>query len=228
MIVAIDGPAASGKSTTARRAARQLGFLYLDTGAMYRAVALAFLEAGRSPTPKGAREVLPDLSVDVRHAGEAMRVYLNGTDVTGQLRSQEVGTMASRVSKLPEVREKMVAEQRRIARRVEEQGGGVVLEGRDIGTVVFPEAGVKIFLIASLEERARRRQAELAARGTEASLEGVKEEIRARDRADRERALAPLRRADDALEIDTTQCTIEEQVQQVVERVRERQRQSSS
>lgn len=228
MIVAIDGPAASGKSTTARQVARRLGFLYLDTGAMYRAVALAFLEAGHSPTPEGARKVLPDLSVDVRHKGEAMHVYLNGTDVTERLRSQEVGTMASRVSKLPEVREKMVEEQRRIARRVEDRGGGVVLEGRDIGTVVFPEADVKIFLVAALEERARRRQAELAARGTEAALEEVKEEIKERDRADRERAVAPLRRADDAVEVDTTQRTVEEQVQQVVECVRERQRQSSS
>lgn len=228
MIVAIDGPAASGKSTTARQVARQLGFLYLDTGAMYRAVALAFLEAGRSPTPEGAQEVLPDLSIDVRHKGEAMHVYLNDTDVTERLRSQEVGTMASRVSKLPEVREKMVEEQRRIARRVEDRGGGVVLEGRDIGTVVFPEADMKIFLVAALEERARRRQAELASRGTEAALEDVKEEIKERDRADRERAVAPLRRADDAVEVDTTQRTIEEQVQQVVECVRERQRQSSS
>lgn len=228
MIVAIDGPAASGKSTTARQVARRLGFLYLDTGAMYRAVALGFLEAGHSPTPEGARKVLPDLSVDVRHKGEAMHVYLNGTDVTERLRSQEVGTMASRVSKLPEVREKMVEEQRRIARRVEDRGGGVVLEGRDIGTVVFPEADVKIFLVAALEERARRRQAELAARGTEAALEEVKEEIKERDRADRERAVAPLRRADDAVEVDTTQRTVEEQVQQVVECVRERQRQSSS
>ncbi len=228
MIIAIDGPAGPGKSTTARRVAEQFGFLYLDTGAMYRAAALAFLRAGAAATAEGAVEVLPSLEVRMTHEGGAMRVALGGEDVTERLRTQRVGQYASRVSTLPAVREKLVEEQRRIAREMEAGGGGVVLDGRDIGTVVFPGADLKIFLVAALDERARRRQAELEARGEPMPLDAVKEEISRRDRADCERSLAPLRRAEDAVELDTTPLTIEEQVRRVAALIRERQHRVSS
>lgn len=227
LIVAIDGPAGSGKSTTARAVAQALGFLYLDTGAMYRAMALAFLRADEPPTEGGAAAVLKGTSIDVRHEGGEMRVLLNGEDVSRRIRAQDAGQVVSRISALPAVREKMVAEQRRIARERVAAEGGVVLDGRDIGTVVFPDADVKIFLVADVEERARRRLAERREQGEEASLEEVKREIEARDRADRERSLAPLRRAEDAVELDTTDRTVSEQVQVVVEHVRERQRRAS-
>lgn len=225
LIVAIDGPASSGKSTTARAVARRLGGLYLDTGAMYRALALAFLRAGAAPTPDGAARVLPGTDVNVSHASDGtMHVALSNEDVTGQIRTQAVGEMASRVSALPAVRQKLVEAQRAAARKHEAQGKSVVLDGRDIGTVVFPEADVKIFIVAEARERARRRQAELVERGEEADLEAVQAEIEARDRQDRNRAIAPLKKAADALVLDTTALSIEEQVDFVVERVRERER----
>ncbi len=218
MIITIDGPSGSGKSTTARAVARRLGYLYLDTGAMYRAVALAFLRADAAATPEAAAELLPGLRVDVRYEDGDMRVFLDREDVTGAIRSQEVGTMASRVSKLAAVREKLVREQRRIAREREQSEGGVVLDGRDTGTVVFPDADLKIYMQADAEVRARRRQAEYAERGRPVPYEEVYREIVERDRQDRERALAPLRKADDAVELDTTHRTIEEQVDFVVKR----------
>ncbi len=232
VIIAIDGPAGSGKSTTARGAARRLDYLYLDTGAMYRAVALAFLRADAPPTAEAARRVLPDLNLGVRYddSDGAMRVLLGAEDVSEAIRTQAVGQRVSRVSTLADVREKLVAVQRRIAREQTANGRGVVLDGRDIGTVVFPEAPVKIFMVAEARERARRRQAEMEARGEQAALDDVLADIEARDRADRERALAPLQRAPDAVELDTTRRSIDEQVDfviQVVERVRERTGESS-
>ncbi len=220
MIIAIDGPAGSGKSTTARGVARRLGYLYLDTGAMYRAVALAFVRAEAALTTEAARALLGAVRIDVRYAGEVMRVDLDGEDVTEHVRTQAVGRVASQVSALVPVREKMVETQRRIAREQVAQGRGVVLDGRDIGTVVFPEADLKIFMGADPRERARRRQAELSARGEAASLEAVQREIEQRDRTDRERAIAPLKKAADAVELDTTCRTIDEQVQFVINHVR--------
>lgn len=217
MIITIDGPSGSGKSTTARAVARRLGYLYLDTGAMYRAVALAFLRAGAEPTPEAAAEILPDLRVDVRYDADGeMQVLLDREDVTASIRTQEVGTMASRVSTFAAVREKLVREQRRIAREREQSEGGVVLDGRDTGTVVFPAADLKIYMEADARVRARRRQAEYAERGRSVALEEVHREIVERDRQDRERDLAPLRKAEDAIVLDTTHCTIEEQVDFVV------------
>ena len=223
MIVAIDGPAGSGKSTTARGVARHMGYLYLDTGAMYRAVALTFLREDEEPTEAVAERVLSSLRIDIDHSGETLHVALDGEDVTGQIRTGAVSRMASRVSTLRPVREKLVEEQRRIAREYERQGGGVVLDGRDIGTVVFPGADVKIFMVAAAEERARRRHRDLEAQGETVPFEQVLAEIQERDAQDQERALAPLKRAEDAVELDTTRCTVEEQVQFVVERIRERQ-----
>ena len=208
MIIAIDGPAGSGKSTTARAVAERLGYLYLDTGAMYRAVALAFLRAGAEPTPEGAEALLPQLRLDVRHEGGAMHVVLGGEDVTGAIRTQDVGGMASRVSALPQVRERLVREQQRTGQAASEAGGGVVLDGRDIGTVVFPEADVKVFMVADADVRARRRVEELAARGEKADVADVRAEIQERDARDQARAVSPLRRAQDALVLDSTHYSI--------------------
>ena len=228
MIVAIDGPAGSGKSTTARAAAEALGFLYIDTGAMYRAAALAFLREDLEAASQHVERVALKGRIGVAYEKGEMRVLLGGEDVTERVRDQDVGRMASQVSALPAVREELVAAQRRIAQDYQAGGGaGVVLDGRDVGTVIFPEAEVKVFMVAGVEERARRRQAQLRGRGTTLSLSEVKEEIEARDQKDRARDVAPLRRAGDAVELDTTRRTVQEQVHFVVERVRERQRRPS-
>ncbi len=223
MIITIDGPASSGKSTTARAVARRMGYLYLDTGAMYRAVALAFLRAERPPTAEAASELLPGLRIDVAYADNAMRVRMDGADVTAAIRTAKVGEMASQVSTLRAVREKMMREQRRIAGERQAAEGGVVLDGRDMGTVVFPDADLKIYMVADPEVRARRRQREYERQGQLVAFEEVLDEIKRRDRKDRERDIAPLRKADDAIELDTTDRSIEEQVEFVVDRARKRQ-----
>jgi cytidylate kinase len=220
VIITIDGPSGSGKSTTARAVADRLGYLYLDTGAMYRAVALAFIRAGAEPTSEAAVDLLPDVRVDIRYDDDAMRVHLNGEDVTEAVRAQSVGTMASRVSQLAAVREKLVWEQRRIAAERVAAEGGVVLDGRDMGTVVFPDADVKIFMVADARVRAERRHAEYVAQGRDVPLDAVHEEIIERDRQDQNRELSPLQQADDAVELDTTNRSIDEQVEFVVDLVR--------
>ncbi|WP_397547675.1 (d)CMP kinase [Rhodothermus marinus] len=224
MIIAIDGPAGAGKSTTARRVAERLGYPYLDTGAMYRALALALLRQDPTLDPERAREALARVQLRVAWDNGRLRVFLDSEDVTEAIRTPEVSQAASRISAWPEVRARLLEEQRRIGRAWEQQYGGVVLDGRDIGTVVFPEAEVKVFLVADPEERARRRQRELAERGQEVPLEQVLAEILQRDAQDQQRAVAPLRKADDAVELDTTSLSIDEQVQRVYELVRERQR----
>lgn len=220
MIVTIDGPAGSGKSTTARNAAAELHYVYLDTGAMYRAVALGFLRADAAATSEAADRVLPALSVDVSYQESAMQVYLNEEEVTAHLRTAEVGAIVSDISTLAPVRDYMVEQQRRIGHEQAEVHGGVVVDGRDTGTVVFPEADLKIFMVADVEERARRRLQEYEAAGEHISLAEVQAEIEERDQQDRTRDIAPLRRAEDAVEFDTTDCTIDEQVAFVVNRVK--------
>ncbi|PSQ51126.1 MAG: (d)CMP kinase [Bacteroidetes bacterium QH_10_64_37] len=220
MIVTIDGPAGSGKSTTARRVAAHLDYVYLDTGAMYRAAALGFLRAGAPASPEGADQVLPTLDVDVTYRADAMHVFLGEEEVTDQIRTAEVGAVVSDISTLVSVREYMVEEQRRIGHEQAGEHGGVVLDGRDTGTVVFPEAPVKIFMVADIEERARRRLQEYEAAAEDISFEKVRSEIEERDRQDRTRDIAPLRRAEDALVLDTTDRTIAEQVAFVVDRVK--------
>lgn len=220
MIVTIDGPAGSGKSTTAHRAAARLEYVYLDTGAMYRAVALGFLRAEAPATPSGAEAVLPSLTVDVEYRGDTMQVFLGDDAVTDRIRSAEVGRIVSDISTLAPVREYMVEQQRRIGRAQAARHGGVVLDGRDTGTVVFPKAPVKIFMVADIDERARRRLQEYEAAGEEVTFEEVRAEIEKRDQQDRTRDIAPLRRADDAIIFDTTDCTIAEQVDFVVDRVK--------
>lgn len=218
MIVAIDGPAGSGKSTTARRVANRLGWLYLDTGAMYRAVGVAFAEREVPFTEEAAAQLMPDLTVDLTITDEGTRVVVNGTDVTHRIRTPAATRAASRVSALRSVRKAMVDLQRRIAQAQSADGGGVVIEGRDIGTVVFPEAEVKIFLTADLDARARRRFAEQPDADVP-TLDEIKRDLRERDERDATRPLSPLQASPDAYRLDTTGLDIQEQVEAVIRHV---------
>ena len=208
-VVTIDGPAGAGKSTVARLLASRLGYRLLDTGAMYRALAWSVARAGIGPDDAaGIARHLTTVTVDV----DDERMLVNGRDVTAEIRTPEIGALTSRITMLAPVRDKLTPLQRRLA-----SSGGVVLEGRDTGTVVCPDAEVKFFLDASIETRARRRQAELAAAGHVVPLDAVRDEIRIRDAQDRTRALAPLRRADDAVDVDTSERSADEVVAVMVE-----------
>jgi cytidylate kinase len=213
IVIAIDGPAASGKSTTARLVAERLGYLYIDTGAMYRALALKVLQQRLDPSEEKAVEtVVGTTNISLRTVGGRLRTFLDGVDVTQEIRSREVARAASFVSTFRRVREAMVEKQRSYG-----EDGGVVLEGRDIGTVVFPEAQLKIFLTAGLEERALRRERELVNSGLEVDSDTLRQEIAQRDRMDATRHASPLTKALGAIEIDTSKLTIDEQVDLVVE-----------
>ena len=217
LVIAIDGPAASGKSTTAKRVARRMGYLHVDTGAMYRAVTLKVLREGIDPwdEPRVA-DVARHTKIEFRRVHSGLRLLLDGDDVTEEIRSVEVTQAVSRVSCIPAVRAALVAMQQKLGSR-----GGIVLEGRDIGTVVFPDADLKIFMIADLDERAKRRHKELRARGESADSKELKEEIRRRDQLDSTRKESPLRKAPDAIEVDTSSLTVEEQVEFVVRKAKE-------
>ena len=223
MIIAIDGPAGSGKTSTARAVARELGYTYLDTGAMYRAITLAAIRAGVPMTDAAVSEAAGRVQLDIRYDEGDMRVFLDGADVTEEIRSREVNERVSQVSAYAFVRDKMVEAQRGIARRIVEHGGGVVVDGRDIGTVVFPEAELKLFMQASPEVRARRRYDELVAAGIQARYEDVLENVVARDAFDSSRDIAPLKKAADAIEVDTSSISFTDQVSLVVNKVLERQ-----
>lgn len=200
MIIAIDGPSGAGKSTLAKRLAKQLGFIYLDTGAMYRALALKVLREGIDLSDDALlAEVVISTDIDLRENAGRLEVLLDGRDVAGEIRTPEVSQMASRISASKSVRARMLELQQAVGQR-----GSLVAEGRDIGTVIFPEAEVKVFLDASARERARRRYQELKAAGREVDFDATLKEMEERDRRDSERALAPLRRADDAMVIDSS------------------------
>ena len=204
--VAIDGPAGAGKSTIAKLVAKEKGFIYVDTGAMYRALAVYFLDQGirAEDTDKIIRAV-GQAEVKIRYEEGLQQVYLNGVNVTGRLREEAVGNMASKSSAIPEVRAKLLDLQRGLA-----QEEDVVMDGRDIGTCVLPEADVKVFLTASVETRARRRYDELQEKGVSCDLEEIKADIRERDERYMTRETAPLRQADDAVLIDSSDMTIPE------------------
>lgn len=222
MIIALDGPAGSGKTTTAREVASRMGFTYLDTGAMYRAVTLAALEAGVPITEEGLAGLLDRLHVDVRYGDAGMQVWIDGEEVSDRIRGAEVGRLVSPVAALGVVREQMVALQRRIAREEEGRGRGVVVDGRDIGTVVFPDAALKVFMSASPRVRAERRHHELAGKGDDRSVDQILQEIEHRDAIDSSRAIAPLRPAEDAIRLDTSGLSLDEQVSFVVNKASER------
>ena len=225
LTIAIDGPAGSGKSTVARRVAAMLGYLYLDSGAMYRAVALKALErklslADEAALEKLARETHIELKAPTAQqeaAGLKNRVFLDGREVTTEIRTGEVAQAASRLATIAGVREVLVAEQQKAG-----EGGGVVMEGRDIGTVVFPQAELKIFLEASPETRAQRRWMEHQEKGEAFTVEQVLEEVHERDKRDRERKVSPLVRARDAVLVDNTAMGIEETARLIVMLAREK------
>lgn len=207
-IIAIDGPSGAGKSTISRLLAEKLRYTHIDTGAMYRCVALAALRRGISCDDEAALARLCEgLTIAFAHQSGVQLVRLDGEDVSEAIRTPEVSLLTSRVSSVPAVREKMVELQRRMGAQ-----GGVVLEGRDIGTVVFPHAEVKFFLTASADERGRRRFLELRAKGLEVDLAQTVAEVEARDEADSSRDHSPLRRADDAILVDSTGLTIDQVV----------------
>lgn len=216
-VVTIDGPAGAGKSSLAKILADRLGFLVLESGSLYRAVGLAALEAGLADDDEaGLAELIAGLDITARPGESSMRVFIGPREVTSELRREAVGAMASAVSKLAVVRRAMTDLQRRIGAR-----GGVVVEGRDAGTVVFPSAEAKIYLEADLAERARRRVAQLAETGVKADLEQVIADMAARDEQDSSRQLAPLRAAEGAVVIDTTDLTPEEVLERMTELVKE-------
>lgn len=204
-VVAIDGPAGAGKSTIARLAAGKLGFAYIDTGAMYRAVTWKLLDTGRGFSPELAGRLAREIRIEFRPEGNLNRVFADGMEVTAAIRTAEVTELVSRVAAVPAVREAMVAQQRRMGRE-----GGVVMDGRDIGTVVFPDARCKIFLTASVQERARRRGKELEAKGQRVDYAALQAEIASRDKQDSERETSPLRQAEDAVYLDTSYMSVAE------------------
>ncbi len=215
-VVTIDGPAGAGKSTVAKALARSLGYTFLDSGALYRAAAWAAKRRGVAWSDGPALGVLVH-GLDIRFVGEANAITVDGQDVSAEIRHPEISQGASQVSAFPEVRAGLLAQQRRMG-----ENGRVVAEGRDMGTVVFPKAGAKFFLVAPIEERAKRRALELAEKGQAQDLQSVIEEMRERDQRDSTRAVAPLRRADDAVEIDTGGLTPGEVVARMAEVVRTR------
>jgi cytidylate kinase len=210
-VITIDGPAGAGKSTTAREVARRLGFRLVDTGALYRALAWALIQAGVSPEDEaGVGALLARTTVELVDG----RVLINGRDVTTEIRTPEIALTTSRLTALRAVRDKMTPLQRSLA-----AAGGVVLEGRDTGSVVCPDAEVKVYLDADLSERARRRRDEMAARGLPADYESVKAEVALRDRQDMERELAPLRKPPGAVTVDSTALSPEAVVLRILDAV---------
>jgi cytidylate kinase len=213
LVVAIDGPAGAGKSTAARLLAERLGYALLDTGAIYRTLALLSRREGIAwEDGPGVARLAVDLDIAFALHDGVNRVRLRGVDITAEIRTPEISDGASRVSALPEVRAALLDLQRRLGAK-----GGVVVEGRDIGTVVFPDAGAKFFLTASVEERARRRVSELQAAGRPVDAQQTLDELRARDHRDATRAVAPLRKADDAIEIDSSLLSADAVVDRMAE-----------
>jgi cytidylate kinase len=220
LIVSIDGPVGAGKSTVARILAKKLGYQYIDSGAMYRAVACAAFREGIDLNDESALSFLINrMKIEFREAHGKMRTYLWDEDISDEIRSPEASQASSRISVLPEVRRRLVALQRQMG---EQSDGGVVMEGRDIGTVVFPDADIKFFLDGSPEERARRKHQELRSVGVHTDLSETMREITIRDERDRQRALSPLRPAEDCMVIDSTELEVEQVVHLMLDKIRGR------
>lgn len=210
--IAIDGPAGAGKSTVAKRAAKALGFIYVDTGAMYRAMALYFLRNQIEGTDiQKVTEACQELEVSIAFADGEQQILLNGENVTGLIRQEEVGNMASIISAYPEVRKKLLLLQQELANQAD-----VVMDGRDIGTCVLPKAPLKIYLTASVETRARRRYEELSQKGAACRLEEICKDIADRDERDMKREIAPLKQAGDAVYVDSSDLNIEEVTEVII------------
>ena len=211
--IAIDGPAGAGKSTIAKLVAKELGFIYVDTGAMYRGLAVHFLKKGIVPGEVEKIEAAcEDAKVELGYENGVQQVYLNGENITSQLREEAVGNMASVSSVVPEVRKKLVELQQKLARETD-----VVMDGRDIGTVVLPDADVKVYLTASVETRAKRRFLELQEKGEPADLVKIAADIEDRDYRDMHRDISPLRQAEDATLVDSSDMTIDQVVERILE-----------
>ena len=217
--VAIDGPAGAGKSTIAKAAAAKMHLVYIDTGAMFRAIGIGCIRAGLNPNCDIEKiiEMLPAMKIDISHGENGQEIFLNGENVSSEIRMPQVSVAASDVSKIPEVRQKLLALQREIAEKTD-----VIMDGRDIGTVVLPDAELKIFLTASVEERATRRYKELIEKGIECNFDEVKTDMEYRDKNDSQREIAPLKPAEDSIIVDTTGKTLQESVDMVMELINER------
>ena len=217
--IAIDGPSGAGKSTLAKLLASELGYLYVDTGAIYRTVGLCAFRRGIAPEDRaGVVAMLGTFSLDLKHGEDGLQhMYLDGEDVSEDIRRPEISMYASAVSAMPEVREFLMEMQRGLAGRQ-----NVIMDGRDIGTVVLPDADLKLFLTASAEDRAQRRYAELREKGIATDFETVLADMATRDKNDASRAAAPLRQAEDAVLVDTTGNTLEESFQMLLKTVKER------
>ena len=210
--IAIDGPAGAGKSTIARQVARELEFVYVDTGAMYRAIALYFLRKGVAGTDEAAvSSQVGDAVITIRYQEGIQQVLLNGQDVSGEIRTEQVGNMASAISAYPAVRAHLLGLQRSLA-----VGTDVIMDGRDIGTCVLPEADLKIFLSASPAVRAKRRFTELEEKGVACNLQEIEQDIIERDKRDMNREIAPLKQAEDAVYLDSSDMTIEQVVEAII------------
>ncbi len=217
LVVAIDGPAGAGKSTIAKLVAEKLGYAYIDTGAMYRSVTWKFLQTKKNFDEQLISDLAAKMVIEFRPEASVNRVFVDGTEVTDEIRNAEVTCNVSRVAAIGPVREAMVDQQRRMG-----ESGGVLMDGRDIGTVVFPNADLKIFLTATVEERARRRYKELTAKGEQIDLAVLQQEIAQRDKQDSEREISPLRQADDAFLLDSSDMTIAEVAAFIIKMVQEK------
>lgn len=215
--VAIDGPAGAGKSTISRRAASELGYIYIDTGALYRTVGVAAMRENKLGTQSDIESVLTDtLSVELRFENGIQKMYLNGEDVSEEIRTPEASMAASKVSAVPAVRAYLFDLQKKIAKE-----NNCIMDGRDIGTVVLPDADVKIFLTASPEARAKRRYKELTEKGSDVKYEDVLSDMIKRDYDDSHRAIAPLKQAEDAILVDTSDIGLEESIQLIIRTIKE-------
>ena len=216
IIIAIDGPAGSGKSTAAKNIAQKLGFTYLDTGAMYRAITFMALRKGIAEDVPAVIDLARNIDLRLQFDNGVTRVFVNDEEVTDQIRTAEVNAKVSDISKIPEVRAELVKIQKKLGER-----GNIVAEGRDVTTVVFPNADLKIYMTATLEERTNRRYKEFKEKNVEISWEEVKENLAKRDRLDSGRAVSPLKKADDALEFDNTTISIPNELDILIDKVKE-------